>query len=85
MNLHGCVYNKGKLHVVTDGGPHGTGYLASIDPSTRERTTILNNHNEQPFISFKDLDLDREGYYDLADSLSICVSTDSPRGTARVC
>ncbi|KAK8028458.1 Six-bladed beta-propeller TolB-like protein [Apiospora marii] len=69
-NVHGCVYSKGKLHVVTDGGPHETGYLATIDPSTWERTMILNNHDEQPFISFNDLDLDREGNYYLTDSLS---------------
>ncbi|KAK8051659.1 hypothetical protein PG993_003044 [Apiospora rasikravindrae] len=69
-NIHGCVYSKGKLHVVTDGGPHETGYLATIDPSTWERRTILNNHDEQPFISFNDLDMDREGNYYMTDSLS---------------
>ncbi|KAK8042337.1 hypothetical protein PG994_012820 [Apiospora phragmitis] len=69
-NVRGCVYSKGKLHVVTDGGPHETGYLATIDPSTWERTRILNNHDEQSFISFNDLDMDCEGNYDLTDSLS---------------
>lgn len=78
MNVHGCAYSKGKLHVVTDGGPHETGYLATIDPTTWERTTILNNHDEQPFISFNDLDLDREGNYYLTDSLSGWVSADPP-------
>ncbi|KAK8010977.1 AkeP protein [Apiospora arundinis] len=69
-NVHGCVYSKGRLHVVTDGGPHETGYLATIDPKTWERKTILNNHEEQPFISFNDLDMDPEGNYYLTDSLS---------------
>lgn len=77
-NVHGCVYSKGKLHVVTDGGPAETALLATIDPTTWERTTILNNHYEQPFISFNDLDLDREGNYYLTDSLSGWVRAGPP-------
>ncbi|KAK4890174.1 hypothetical protein LTR27_011056 [Elasticomyces elasticus] len=69
-NVHGCVYHNGKLHVVTDGGPDETPYLATIDPYTLERKTILNNYFEQPFISFNDLELDREGNYYLTDSYS---------------
>ncbi|KAK8080229.1 hypothetical protein PG997_008047 [Apiospora hydei] len=69
-NLHGCVYCKGRLHVVADGGPHETEYLATIDPATWERTTILNNLEEQPFISLNDLDMDREGNYYMTNSLS---------------
>ncbi|KAL2068652.1 hypothetical protein VTL71DRAFT_14989 [Oculimacula yallundae] len=70
FNVHGCVYRDGKLHVVTDGGPNETPYLATIDPTTWERKTILNNFYGRPFISFNDLEIDREGNYYLTDSLS---------------
>ncbi|KAL0934799.1 AkeP protein [Colletotrichum truncatum] len=70
LNVHGCVYQNGKLHVVTDGGPDETAYLAIIDPKTWERKTLLNNFYERPFMSFNDLELDREGNYYMTDSRS---------------
>jgi sugar lactone lactonase YvrE len=73
-NIHGCVYRDGKLHVVTDGGPSESAYLATIDPITLERKTILNNYYERPFMSFNDLEIDREGNYYLTDSYSGWVS-----------
>ncbi|KPI39293.1 uncharacterized protein AB675_5222 [Cyphellophora attinorum] len=69
-NVHGCVYRSGQLHVVTDGGPEETGYLATIDPQTWKRTTLLNNFYERPFISFNDLEIDDDGNYYLTDSYS---------------
>ncbi|KAH7312318.1 AkeP protein [Stachybotrys elegans] len=69
-NVHGCVYHKGSLHVVTDGGPDETPYLATINPNSWERKTILNNYYGRPFISFNDLEIDGEGNYYLTDSLS---------------
>ncbi|KAI0536233.1 AkeP protein [Xylaria digitata] len=69
-NIHGCVHCEGKLHVVTDGGPKEVPYLATIDPKTWDRTTLLNNYYERPFISFNDIEMDREGNYYLTDSLS---------------
>ncbi|KAI9148148.1 AkeP protein [Paramyrothecium foliicola] len=69
-NVHGCVYQKGKLHVVTDGGPNETPFLATVDPNTWERKTILNNYYGRPFISFNDLELDSQGNYYLTDSFS---------------
>lgn len=73
-NVHGCVYHKDLLYVVTDGGPDETPYLASIDPVTWKRTTLLNNYYAQPFISFNDLEVDREGNFYLTDSFSGWVS-----------
>ena len=73
-NVHGCVYRDEKLHVVTDGGPQETPYLATIDPGTWERKTLLNNYYERPFISFNDLEMDGEGNYYLTDSVSGWVS-----------
>jgi sugar lactone lactonase YvrE len=73
-NVHGCVYRDGKLHIVTDGGPDKTAYLATIDPITLERKTILNNYYQRPFMSFNDLEIDREGNYYLTDSYSGWVS-----------
>ena len=70
FNVHGCVYRDGKMHVVTDGGPEETAYLATIDPKTLKRTTILNNFHGRPFMSFNDLEIDREGNYYLTDSKS---------------
>ncbi|KAK2030781.1 AkeP protein [Colletotrichum zoysiae] len=67
-NVHGCVYQNGKLHVVTDGGPDETAYLATIDPVTWERKTVLNNFYERPFMSFNEIEMDREGNYYLTDS-----------------
>ncbi len=70
-NVHGCVYHKELLHVVTDGGPNETAYLATIDPATNwTRTTLLNNFYQRPFISFNDLELDSHGNYYLTDSYS---------------
>ncbi|KAK1967054.1 hypothetical protein LY78DRAFT_746723 [Colletotrichum sublineola] len=69
FNVHGgCVYQNGKLHVVTDGGPNETAYLATIDPKTWERKTVLNNFYERPFMSFNEIEMDREGNYYLTDS-----------------
>lgn len=76
-NVHGCVYRDGKLHVVTDGGPEETGYLAQIDPVSLNRTTLLNNYFGRPFIGFNDLEMDREGNYYLTDSRSGVVSNDN--------
>lgn len=67
--------------MVTDGGPDETGYLASIDPKTWERKTLLNNYYERPFIGFNEIEMDSEGNYYLTDSLSDWVrifSADSP-------
>lgn len=70
-NIHGCVYQNDLLHIVTDGGPEGTAYLATIDPASNwTRTTLLNNFYQRPFISFNDLELDGEGNYYLTDSYS---------------
>lgn len=70
FNVHGCVYYHGAYHVVTDGSPNGTATLARIDPSTLESTTLLDNYYQQPFISFNDLDIDPDGNFWLADSIS---------------
>ncbi|KAJ3572912.1 hypothetical protein NPX13_g4892 [Xylaria arbuscula] len=69
-NVHGCVYRQGKLHIVTDGGLQDVPYLASIDPDTWNRTKLLNNYYERPFISFNDIEMDHEGNYYITDSLS---------------
>jgi hypothetical protein len=71
--------------VVTDGGPDETGYLASIDPKTWERKTLLNNYYERPFIGFNEIEMDREGNYYLTDSLSgwVCTFFDDIRGSTR--
>ncbi|KAK3677526.1 hypothetical protein LTR78_002376 [Recurvomyces mirabilis] len=69
-NVHGCVYQQGKLHFVTDGSLNETGYLATIDPYTLEQTLGLNNYFKRPFISFNDLEMDREGNYYMTDSSS---------------
>lgn len=69
-NVHGCVYRNDKMHVVTDGGPNETAYLATIDPVTLERTPVINNFYERPFLSFNDLEIDSEGNYYLTDSAS---------------
>ena len=69
-NVHGCVYRNNLLHIVTDGGPNETAYLATIDPETWKRTTLLNTFYERPFMSFNDLEMDRAGNYYLTDSYS---------------
>jgi sugar lactone lactonase YvrE len=70
-NIHGCVSRNGLLHVVTDGGPNETAYLAIIDPANNfARKTLLNNFYQRPFISFNDLEMDAEGNYYLTDSYS---------------
>lgn len=80
FNVHGCVFYNGSYHVVTDGSPSGTATLARIDPVTLERTTLLNNYYQQPFISFNDLDIDPDGNFWLADSISGWVRRRSGRG-----
>ncbi|KAK1585478.1 AkeP protein [Colletotrichum navitas] len=67
-NVLGCVYQIGKLHVVTGGGPNETAYLATIDPTTWGRKTVLNNFYERPFMSFNEIEMDRGGNYYLTDS-----------------
>lgn len=78
VNVHGAVYYKGSIYAVTDGSTHGsnneTGYLAKIDPETYERTTLLNNFHERPFIGFNDIEMDEEGNFYLTDSRSGYVS-----------
>jgi sugar lactone lactonase YvrE len=59
--------------------PDESAYLATIDPITLERKTILNNYYERPFMSFNDLEMDREGNYYLTDSYSGWVSEISPQ------
>ncbi|CAI6091102.1 unnamed protein product [Clonostachys chloroleuca] len=69
-NAHGCVYFNGSLYVVTDGSHNETGSLVKINPNTLEKTTLLNNYYEQPFLGFNDLDIDPDGNFYLTDSKS---------------
>jgi sugar lactone lactonase YvrE len=70
FNVHGCATFNNSLYVVTDGGLNETGYLAKIDPSTWNRTTLLNNYYEQPFGGFNDIAMDNQGNFYLTDSRS---------------
>ncbi|KAJ0108253.1 uncharacterized protein J7T55_000219 [Diaporthe amygdali] len=69
-NLHGCVFFKGSYFGVTDGGSNETGTVIKIDPSTLEKTVILNNFYQQPFAGFNDLEIDRAGNFWITDSWS---------------
>lgn len=75
FNAHGCVFYNNSFHVVSDGGPNNTATLSKIDPTTLESTVLLNNYYQQPFISFNDFDIDQDGNFWIADSLSgwVCV------------
>jgi gluconolactonase len=73
-NAHGCVYYNGSLYVVTDGSHNEIGGLVKINPNTLEKTTLLNNYYEQPFLGFNDLDIDPDGNFYLTDSKSAYVS-----------
>ena len=70
VNVHGCVFYNDAMYVVTDGSHNETGYLARIDPVTLERTTLLNNYYQEPFLGFNDLEIDPNGNFWLTDSKS---------------
>ncbi|KAI8273198.1 hypothetical protein K4K60_011181 [Colletotrichum sp. SAR11_57] len=61
VNAHGCIYYRGAYHVVTDGSHNETGALVRVNPETLERTVLLNNYYQEPFMGFNDLDIDSEG------------------------
>lgn len=69
-NVHGCVLCNGSYHVVTDESPSGTVTLARTDPVTLERTTLRKDYDQQPVLSFNDVDMDPDGNFWLADSMS---------------
>ncbi|KAK7956515.1 uncharacterized protein PG986_005737 [Apiospora aurea] len=73
------IPEKSQLFFVEWGAPGGENsehdypYLLVLKTSnltTMDRTTILNKHEEQPFIGLNDLDMDREGNYYMRKSLS---------------
>ncbi|KAJ0341442.1 hypothetical protein COL154_011897 [Colletotrichum chrysophilum] len=70
VNAHGCIYYRGAYHVVTDGSHNETGALVRVNPETLERTVLLNNYYQEPFMGFNDLDIDSEGNFWLTDSKS---------------
>ncbi|KAG7055968.1 AkeP protein [Colletotrichum scovillei] len=70
LNAHGCVYYHGAYHVVTDGSHDETGALIRIEPTTLERTVLLNNYYEQPFAGLNDLEIDSYGNFWFTDSKS---------------
>lgn len=70
VNAHGCVVYDGAMYVVTDGSHEETGTLVKIDPTSWNKTVLLNNYYQQPFMGFNDLDMDPEGNFYLTDSKS---------------
>lgn len=62
------------MYVVTDGSHEETGALIKIDPVTLNRTVLLNNYYQQPFMGFNDLEIDPDGNFWLTDSKSGYVS-----------
>ncbi|KAF5523803.1 hypothetical protein CGCA056_v005637 [Colletotrichum aenigma] len=70
VNAHGCIYYRGAYHVVTDGSRNETGALVRVNPETLEKTVLLNNYYEEPFMGFNDFDIDSEGNFWLTDSKS---------------
>lgn len=73
VNAHGCTYYNGAYHVVTDGSHNETGSLIRIDPKSLEKTVLLNNYYQQPFMGFNDLDIDSDGNFWMTDSKSAYV------------
>lgn len=70
VNLHGCVFYNDFYYGVTDGSANETGALVKIDPTTFEKTVLLNNYYQQPFAGFNDLEIDPDGNFWLTDSKS---------------
>ncbi|KAL0944813.1 lactonohydrolase [Colletotrichum truncatum] len=70
VNAHGCVYYRGAYHVVTDGTHDETGALVRVDPKSFEKTVILNNYYQQPFMGLNDIEIDSEGNFWITDSKS---------------
>ncbi|CAJ0548414.1 Ff.00g020270.m01.CDS01 [Fusarium sp. VM40] len=70
VNVHGCVFYKDALYVVTDGDQNETGALIKLNPKTWKKTVLLNNYYQQPFMGFNDLDIDPEGNFWLTYSKS---------------
>lgn len=73
-NAHGCVFYRGAMYVVTDGSHTETGALVKIEPGSLNKTVLLNNYYQQPFMGFNDLDIDPDGNFWLTDSRSAYVS-----------
>ncbi|KAF3012868.1 hypothetical protein E8E14_011196 [Neopestalotiopsis sp. 37M] len=69
-NAHGCVFYRGAMYVVTDGSHTETGALVKIEPGSLNKTVLLNNYYQQPFMGFNDLDIDPDGNFWLTDSRS---------------
>lgn len=65
---------RGSMYVVTDGSHTETGSLVKIDPGSLNKTVLLNNYYQQPFMGFNDLDIDPDGNFWLTDSKSGYVS-----------
>ncbi|ORY59972.1 uncharacterized protein BCR38DRAFT_488157 [Pseudomassariella vexata] len=56
LNLHGCVFDDA-FYAVTDGS-FNTAQLANMGPVPLEMTVLLHNFYQQPFIGFKDSEID---------------------------
>lgn len=70
VNAHGCVFHSGEMYIVTDGGKNETGALVKVNLDTLEKTVLLNNYYQQPFMGFNDLDIDKDGNFWMTDSKS---------------
>lgn len=77
VNAHGCVYYRGEMYIATDGGEDETGALVKVNPETLEKTVLLNNYYQQPFMGFNDLDIDKDGNFWMTDSKSADVRENS--------
>lgn len=58
------------MYIVTDAGKNETGALVKVNPGTLEKTVLLNNYYQQPFMGFNDLDIDKDGNFLMTDSKS---------------
>ncbi|KAI4601662.1 hypothetical protein KJ359_011793 [Pestalotiopsis sp. 9143b] len=58
------------MYVVTDGDHKETAALVKIEPGSLNKTILLNNYYQQPFMGFNDLDIDPEGNFWITDSKS---------------
>ena len=71
-NSHGCVVFRDDFYVVTS--HNETASLVRVDPKTLEKTVLLNNYYQQPFMGFNDLEIDPDGNFWVTGSKSGWVS-----------
>jgi hypothetical protein len=72
---HRCVYYQGSLHIATDGGlPTEYASIVQVNATTLKAKTLINSFYQQPFLGFKDLDIDPNGNFWTTDYISAWVS-----------